>query len=162
MGRNESTHFFMRSMEHSIIDKVKELISNLLREKAIELVEITYRREHGVMVLKLIVDKEGGITLDECACLNEEMGILLDQGNLIGEKYLLEISSPGLDRPLKTRRDFERVMGKKIHVHTYEPIEGKTRDCEGVVNDVDDEKVAVGNMNIRLDKISKAKLKIEI
>ncbi len=158
MGRRMSTHFFMLM---DIIEKVKGLIGNLLKDKAIELVDITYRRESGGMTLRLLVDKEGGITLDECTYLNEEIGKILDGEDIMAEKYVLEVSSPGLDRPLKTRRDFERVMEKKICVHTYEPIEGKRRDCEGVVTSVDDEKVTVGNFVIRLDKIAKAKLKVE-
>jgi ribosome maturation factor RimP len=144
-----------------IVEKVEELVSNLLQEKVIELVDITYKRESGGMVLRLLVDKEGGITLGDCAYLNEEIGNMLEQEDAIPEKYMLEVSSPGLDRPLKTRRDFERAMGKKIHVHTYEPINDK-RDCEGTVKSVDDEKVIIDEVVIPLKKISKAKLKIEI
>lgn len=145
-----------------IVEKIRELTANFLQEKRIELVDIVYRRESGGMVLRLLVDREGGITLGECSYLNEEIDRILDEAGLMTEKYLLEVSSPGLDRPLKTKRDFERVMGKKIRVHTYEPIEGRRRDCEGIVNSVDDEKVTVDNIEIRLDKISKAELKIEI
>ena len=142
-------------------EKIKELVSNLLREKVIELVDITYKRESGGMVLRLLVDKEGGITLGDCAYLNEEIGNMLEQEETIPEKYMLEVSSPGLDRPLKTRRDFEKVMGKRIHVHTYEPINDK-RDCEGTVKSVDDERIIIDEVVIPLKKISKAKLKIEI
>jgi len=146
---------------NQVVEKVKKLIDNLLRDKAIELVDITYKRESGGMVLRLLVDKEGGIMLDECTSLNEEIGDMLDREETIFERYNLEISSPGLDRPLKTRRDFERVMGKEIYVHTYSPINDK-RDYKGVIKFVDDEKVIVGDTEISLDKISKAKLKIEI
>ncbi len=144
-----------------IVEKVKEAVSNLLEENRIEMVDITYRRESGGMVLRLLVDKEGGITIGECAGLNEEISALLDKEDIVAEKYILEVSSPGLDRPLKTRRDFERLIGKKIHVHVYEPIEGKRRDCEGTINSVDDETVTVDNIKIRLDKIAKAKEKLE-
>lgn len=144
-----------------VVDKIKKLIDNSLRDKAIEFVDATYKRESGVMVLRLLVDKVGGITLDECASLNEEIGDMLEREDAVFEKYTLEVSSPGLDRQLKTRRDFERIMGKEIHVHTYSPINDK-RDCEGAVKFVDDQKVIVGDMEIPLDKISKAKLKIEI
>ncbi|NQT07352.1 MAG: ribosome maturation factor RimP [Candidatus Omnitrophica bacterium] len=145
-----------------IVNKIKGLTAKLLQEGAIELIDIIYRRESGGMVLRFLVDKEGGIKLEECARLNEEISALLDQSEIMLDKYTLEVSSPGLDRPLKTRRDFERVMGKSIRVHTYEPIEGKRRDCEGIVKAVDDEKVTIDNNVIRLDKIAKAKLKIEI
>ena len=143
------------------VDRIKDAISNLLSDKAIELIEIKYRRESGGMVLRLLVDKEDGITLDECTSLNNEIGGILDEKNVIEDKYTLEVASPGLDRPLKTRRDFERVMGKRVYLHTYEPVNDK-RDYEGIVISVDDEKVTVDNVDIRLDKISKAKLKIEV
>jgi len=144
-----------------ILDKVKELISNLLQDNGIELVDISYRRGKGTMILKLLVDKEGGITLDDCSRLNEDIGKVLDEANAMPDKYLLEVSSPGLDRHLKTKRDFERVMGKKIYVHTYEPIQEK-RDYVGNVSGVDEETVTVDNVKIPLNKISKARLEIKI
>lgn len=159
MGRITVLPIFL-SMEN-IVEKVTGLIGNLLQDNEIDLVEMTYRREAGHMILRLLVDKAGGITIDDCAYLNEEVGKILDAGDVIPEQYTLEVSSPGLDRPLKTRRDFERVVGKVIQVHTYEPIENK-RDFEGVATSVDDEKVTVGGVEIRLDRISKAKLKVVV
>ena len=144
-----------------IIEKIRELISNLLLENKMELVDILYRREAGNMVLRLLVDKEGGITLDDCAKLNEDVGNILDQENAMPDKYLLEVSSPGLDRHLKTKRDFQRVIGQRINVHTYEPIEDR-RDYNGEVSEVDEENVIVSGVKIPLKKISKAKLEIKI
>lgn len=144
-----------------VVERVKELTQPLFGECDVELVDITYRREQGGMVLRLLVDKEGGITLDECTHFNEKIGEMLDAEDIIADKYILEVNSPGLDRPLKTRRDFERVMGKVVHVHTYEPVNDK-RDHEGSIESVDDEKVIVGGTAILLKKISKAKLKIII
>ena len=125
-----------------------------------ELVDIIYRREQNGMVLRFLADKPEGIALDECACLNSEIDKLLESADIIPDKYILEVSSPGLDRPLKTRRDFERVLGKKIYLHTYEPVNNK-RDYKGEVTSVDDEKVTVNETRIPLDKISKARLQIE-
>lgn len=144
-----------------VVDKVRELTSSLLQEKEIELVDIVYRRESEGMVLRLLIDKEDGVTLDDCLALNELIGNILDEENAIYDKYVLEISSPGLDRPLKTRRDFEKVLGKKICVHTFVPINNK-KDYEGVLSSVDDENITVDDSEIPLDKISKAKLRIEI
>ena len=144
-----------------IIEKVKELISDLLRDAKVELVDIAYRRESGSMVLRLLVDKENGITLEDCSYLNEEIGKVLDREDIMPERYFLEVNSPGLDRPLKAKRDFQRVMGKRINVHTYEPVEDK-RDHNGEVTGVDDENVTVGGVKIPLNKISKAKLEIKL
>jgi len=143
-----------------MVERARELIVNLLEAKKVDLVQLTYRREGGRMVLRLLVDKEGGITLDECSSLNEEIGRILDEENLINERYILEVSSPGLDRPLKTKRDFERVMGQRIRVHTYEPV-GETRDHKGEVDSVDEENVTVSGIKIPLAKISKARLEIK-
>lgn len=144
-----------------MIERVEGLISNLLSDKRIELVDVVYRREGGRMVLRLLCDKEGGITLDDCTNLNEEISKILDNENFMPEKYLLEVNSPGLDRHLKTRRDFQRVMGKRINVHTYEPIDEK-RDFNGEVESVDSDSVTVSGSKISLNKISKAKLEVTI
>ncbi len=149
-------------MNKEVAENVRELIANILQQREIELVDVIYRRESNGMVLRLLVDKENGITLDECAYLNEKIGELLDAEDTIPDKYILEVSSPGLDRPLKTRRDFEKVMGKIIHVHTYEPIEERRKDVEGELKFVDDQKVVVDRWEIQLKKISKAKLKIDV
>jgi ribosome maturation factor RimP len=143
-----------------VVGKVRDIVANLLDDNKIELVDATYRRETGGMTLRLLVDKEGGITLNECAELNGKISELLDGAGVMEDKYLLEVNSPGLDRPLKTRRDFERIMGKVVHVHTYEPVNDK-RDHEGEVKAVDDEKVIIGDTEIGLEKISNAKLKLE-
>jgi len=159
MGRIISTHFFVIMTD--IVEKVRELISNILQEKEIELFDITYKRESGGMMLRLLVDKAGGVTLGECASLNEEIGNLLDRDDVVPDKYVLEVASPGLDRQLKSTRDFQRVLGKKVYVHTYKPVREK-RDHEGIVNVVSAQSVTIDDTEIRLDNITKAKLKIEI
>lgn len=134
-------------------------MAGLLEERQVELVDIMYRRETGGRVLRLVVDKEGGITLDECAYLNKKLGEALDREEVMPERYFLEVSSPGLDRPLRTKRDFEKAVGKTVRIHTYEPIDNK-KDHEGIVESVDEDKVRLGGTEIKLDKISKAKIKI--
>ena len=158
MGRIKASTHFLFTMD--VIERVKGLIKPFLEDKGAELVDITYRRESAGMTLRLLVDKDGGITLDDCTDINGAIGNILEENDVIYEKHTIEVSSPGLDRPLKTRRDFERAIGKKIHVHTYEPVNDK-RDHEGTVSSVDDEKVVLDCAEIELKKISKAKLKLE-
>jgi len=161
MGR--STHFFFSQME--ITDKIKELAHNLCKEKEIELVDISYKKAGPQRILKLIVDKKGGVTADECGWVNENLGTMLDQSDLLVESYTLEVSSPGLDRHLKTKKDFDQVIGELIRVHTYGPIEDK-REHVGKVISCDGESVAIelietsAQRSIPLDKISKARLEI--
>ena len=75
--------------------------------------------------LRLYIDKQGGITLDDCQLVSEALNDLLDEADVIKGKYLFEVSSPGLDRPLKTDRDFERYQGEDVEVHLYAPADGK-------------------------------------
>ena len=114
---------FFRAME--IIEKVKALLEPIASERGYFVVDITYRREGGQFVLRIALDKEGGITMDECARLNNELGELLDKENIVDEGYLLEVSSPGLDRKLKKDSDFVWAGGKRVTVSTYAPMEGR-------------------------------------
>src|SRR3990167_9523060 len=93
----------------TVVAHVRGLTEPLLAEQGVELVELMYRREGRGMVLRFLVHTPGGITLDRCAALNRALSDRLDAGGFLDEPYLLEVASPGLDRPLSTRRDFERV-----------------------------------------------------
>ncbi|MFH1848453.1 MAG: ribosome maturation factor RimP, partial [Candidatus Omnitrophota bacterium] len=138
----------------------------LLNERNLELIELTYKRRGGSWVLCLVVDKEGGVSLDECAWVNRALGEILDKEDIIDESYILEVSSPGLDRALKTEKDFQKMAGKTIKIHTYAPVED-SREHEGIVVSADATAVRIrpsgGNSEISIpfDKIAKAKRKIE-
>lgn len=107
-----------------LVSQLRELVRVPLVLYAAELVEMTYRREGGGMVLRLLVDKRGGITLNECAGLNSEVGRAVEAANLIQEPYTIEVSSPGLDRPLRTLRDFERALGEDVLLRLAAPQGG--------------------------------------
>lgn len=142
MGRGALPAFFM-----DVIDRVKELISGYLEENGIELVDITYRREEGGMVLRLLVDTPEGINIAQCEGLNNYLSGILDSENVIGERYLLEVSSPGLDRPIKTDKDFERVMGREIDVTTYEKIDMR-KAHRGRLIGMDGEKIVIESKGV--------------
>ncbi len=148
-----------------IVERVKEIIADYLNENAIELVDIIYRRESSGMALRLLVDKSEGIRLSECEALNNFLSARLDEDLLLDERYILEISSPGLDRPLKNDRDFGRVLGKEIEMDTYSPIDGK-RHLVGTLLGMDGESVVIGSGDISAvvpkAMIAMARLKIEI
>ncbi len=105
-----------------MIDRLKEIINPILQKESTELVEIIYRREGRRQVLRLLVDKEGGITLSECVKLNEKISNILEEGNVITESYVVEVDSPGMDRPFKTKRDYERSKGRMVRVTLNEAI----------------------------------------
>ncbi len=147
-----------------IIERVSELVAGYLAKNGIELIDVIYRREAGGMVLRLLVDTEEGINLDQCESINRNIGEELDREGIIEGHYVLEVSSPGLDRPLKTDRDFERAKGKDIVVHLYEPVNNK-RTHDGLLLGVSEESIEIessGSVVIlpRL-KIAKAVLKLE-
>ena len=95
-----------------ITDQIEQLIQPILDDLGLELVDLIYQRETRGFVLRFLLDKEGGITLDLCAEASREISALLDVEDIVGTAYTLEVSSPGLDRPLKKEQDFIRFSGK--------------------------------------------------
>lgn len=115
----------MSSRVLSITEQVADLVEPPLEMMGFELVDVEYLSRHGKWVLRLYIDKEGGVTLDDCAAVSREIGDLIDVKDIIVHEYVLEVSSPGLDRPLKKEKDLERAIGKKIKVKTIAPIKGR-------------------------------------
>jgi len=162
VGYGKYPPFFM---EYNNVDKFKEIARPLLEKKGIELVEILYRKEGNQMVLRLLVDRKGGITLDECAALNEELGIALDQDETMDTSYILEVSSPGVDRPLRSKGDFERAIGKRIEVALKEQLSGKLgytgRLAEVKEDSIILKKNEIEAVNIPLSNINNARVEVE-
>ncbi len=143
-----------------IIEQLKSIISEYLDCQDMELVELVYRQEGQGLVLRLLVDYlEGGITIGECAKLNTSIGNMLDEKDIIQQNYILEVSSPGIDRPLKTKNDFLRSLDKDVRFFLSEPVNGKLEWCGKVVG-ADDGKVTVitggTNLIVPFLKINKA------
>lgn len=105
-----------------LVEKIEELVMPLFEEMSLELVDIEYRREPQGWVLRFFLDKEGGITLDDCAAASRQISSLLDVEDIIPTAYHLEVSSPGLDRPLKRRGDFERFTSHLVKIKTIDPL----------------------------------------
>ena len=112
-------------MANPIEEAVEQMARKLLEEQAgVELVDVEYVKEHD-WYLRVFIDKEGGIDIDDCQTLSEKLEQQLDAMSLIADSYILEVSSPGLDRVLRKPRDFVREQGKKVDVTLYAPREGK-------------------------------------
>jgi len=143
------------------VDKIKEIVVPLLENYGIDLVDLHFHRGRKRINLKFLVDKpRGGISLDDCAKLNEDIGDLIEKENIIQESFVLEVSSPGLDRPLLTEKDFIRVKDKEVRVFLREPVEEKLEFVGKVVDVRNNNIVIVINSKeteIPLDKINKAK-----
>ncbi len=104
--------------------KLKDLIEPFLAERQVELVEFSFKRRAGALSLILLVDRPEGITINECTEMNEQLSRLLDKEALIEEYYILEVSSPGLDRHIVSDVDFKRALNKLVRVVTSKPISG--------------------------------------
>jgi len=145
----------------SIIAEFKIFLADFLSRKNLDLIDVIHRYEGRDLFLRILVDKpEGGISLGECALLNRELSDILDERNILEQRYILEVSSPGLDRPLKTEADFIRSLNKKVKCFLSELINGKL-EWDGVIKKAGEGKVFIetgtGMLEIPLAKINKAK-----
>jgi len=133
----------------------------LLTDMGMELVEIQFRREGHGWVLRLFIDKEGGVAIDDCAAVSREIGAYLEVEDLIDHAYHLEISSPGLERPLKKREDFIRFAGRAARIKLREPVAGQ-RVLVGVLRGMEEESVVLAldgeSVRVGMENISKARL----
>ncbi|MBR5998746.1 MAG: ribosome maturation factor RimP [Deltaproteobacteria bacterium] len=108
----------MREQKNKIVEEAARIVAPVLEEQAMELVDVELRTEGRDLVLTIFLDKEGGITLDDCVAVSQEVGTLFDVENLIDRAYRLEVSSPGLERPLKKAKDFDRFAGQPVKIKT--------------------------------------------
>jgi ribosome maturation factor RimP len=122
----------MEPKTQSIVKQVESLVVPILEEMGYELVDVDYVSSYGRWILRLFVDKEGGVTIGDCARISEELGDLIDVKEFIRHEYNLEVSSPGLDRPLRKEKDLSRALGKRIKVRMATPLEGR-RNFTGVL-----------------------------
>ncbi len=153
----------MTSYNDNITDTVSRLAEPVLSEHDLELVEVQFRQEQIGWVLRLIIFKEGGITVGDCTRVSREINHLLDVEDVIEQKYTLEVSSPGLDRPLRSSSDFRRNKGEKVRIDIED--DGGRQRLTGIVEKVDSDVVTMkidgDTRAFPLEKIKKAKLVIE-
>ena len=102
--------------------RTEELITPILDRMNFELVDVEYVKEGGTWYLRAYIDKEGGITVNDCEAVAREMNEILDREDFVEDSYVFEVSSPGLGRPLKKEKDYIRSMGKEVEIRTYRAI----------------------------------------
>ena len=117
-------------MKKNIESTIEALVQPIVDAKNIEIVDIEYVKEAGQFYLRIYLEKEGGITLDDCAEVSRELNPILDEKDPIKDNYFLEVCSPGLDRPLKKDKDFERYKGRDVEIKLYKPMNG-SKQFEG-------------------------------
>ncbi len=145
----------------NLISEFKIFLADFIKTRNLDLIDVIHRYEGRDLFLRILVDRpEGGISLGECAQLNRELGDLLDEKNILEQRYILEVSSPGLDRPLKSEADFIRSLNKKAKFFLNELINGKF-EWDGVIKKAGAGKVFIDTgaeiLEIPLDKINKTK-----
>jgi len=148
-----------------MLEKIKKTIELILQEDGTELVEMIYRKETGRQVLRLLVDRNGGIKLADCARLNQRIGQALDEADIIQESYVIEVDSPGIDRLFKTKRDFERAVGRLVRVTLNERIQDK-KEYIARLEEVSDAGVKIdvkkkGVIEIPFERIIRARGEVE-
>ena len=144
-----------------LLDKIKQAAEPYINNMGYEMVDLSLSKTKNGWILRFLVDKPaGGITIQECAVLNEGLGGFLDKEGILEEGYSLEVSSPGIDRPLVTKKDFLRIYGRWIRVFLNEPIKGKV-EMEGILEAVKGDFLYLMSgkekLEVSLDKVKKAK-----
>lgn len=152
-------------MRDELTGRVETLITPFIEELCAELVELNIKRRGKTVVFNILADKPGGgITIDECTYINKKVAQAIEKRQWFGEDYVVEVFSPGLDRALKTSKDFSRVLGRKVRIHLLEPIEDKVEHL-GEVTEVKENQVLIQKngktITIPLEYITKAVQMIE-
>ena len=122
--------------------KAEAMLAPIVEGQGFELVDVEYVKEAGNWYLRGYIDKPGGITVNDCEAVSRAFSDKLDENDFIEDSYIMEISSPGLDRPLKKEKDFARSMGKLVEIRTYRPIEKQKEFC-GILNAYDESSVTI-------------------
>ncbi len=122
--------------------KTEELLGPVVAEAGFELVDVEYVKEAGTWYLRAYIDKPGGITVDDCEVISRRFSDILDEKDYIEDSYIFEVSSPGLGRPLKKEKDFQRSLGEDVEIRTYCLIDGQ-KEFEGVLKAFDKNTVTI-------------------
>ncbi|WP_135547232.1 ribosome maturation factor RimP [Paenibacillus cymbidii] len=150
-------------MSVKIKSVVEAMVTPFLAEHQFELVDVEYVKEGSNWFLRVYVDKEGGIDIDDCSRISEYLSAKLDENDPVPDAYFLEVSSPGAERPLKKADDFRKAVGKQVLITTYEPI-GGLKEFEGKLVSYDEASlsIAIGKKTHTLptDKVAGARLAI--
>ena len=128
----------MTETVHIYREKIRQLIESVIESETMELVDLECLKMKSRWLVRIYIDKDGGVTIDDCSEISKQIGDILDVHDIPPDPYTLEVSSPGLDRPLTKDRDFIKYRGYKVHIKTGEKLEG-TKNFRGTLIDYCDE-----------------------
>ncbi len=153
--------------KQAVAERVAALTESVYEKHGVELVDVEYVKEGRDWFLRVYIDKEGGVDLDDCQAVSTEISDLLDEhDDLFPHAYYLEVSSPGAERPLKKREDFVRFAGRLVRVKTYTPLNGRKK-FTGVLQSGDEDRGIVliidgDELVIPWSNVARANLSLEI
>lgn len=156
--------FFLKDKE-KILNRIRGIAESVCESEGIELVHLEYQRESGGTMLRLYIDKPGGVTLDNCTGISRQLNDLLDVHADELPPYTLEVSSPGLDRPLVKKEDYVKYSGKSAKIRTKVPLNGQ-KNFSGTIAGVNGENVKLKienkTVSIPIGEIIKGRLAVNI
>lgn len=129
-------------MSKKVTDLTAEIVTPILDELGLELVDVEFKKEGPNWFLRIFIDSDTGVDLDDCSQVSEKVSEKLDALDPIEQPYFLEVSSPGAERPLKKEQDLIKAVGKNVYVSTYEPIDGE-KGFEGLLKSFDGEQLEI-------------------
>lgn len=151
-------------MNETVAERVWQLADPLVTDEGLEIVDVEFHRESRGMVLRLFVDREGGVSLDDLTRVSRQLGDLLDVGSAVPGAYTLEVSSPGINRRLRRPDHFRRYLQKTVRVRTVGPLEGR-RNFVGPLVAVESDGIRLGaddGQFIRFAEIAQANYEPEL
>lgn len=154
-------------MSQNVYDSVEIIVNPILEELSLELVDIEFKKEGKNWFLRVFIDSDSGVDLEDCTKVSERLSEKLDKEDPISQAYYLEVSSPGAERPLKKKQDISKAVGKNVYVTTYAPIEGE-KAFEGKLVSFNEEiltieykiKTRVKTLEIPYSQVAKARLAV--
>jgi len=151
-------------MSKSVSENISRIIEPSIDNMGLELVEVEFKKEQGQWVLRVYIDREGGVRLQDCEQVSREIGPLLDVEDPVTHSFTLEVSSPGLQRPLKRISDFQRFQGRLAKIKLYTPIESEKKFCAHILR-VEGDQIILDRegktLQVPFANIAKANLEIE-
>ena len=144
-----------------ITEKVEALAKPVVEEEGCELWSVEYIREAGTWYLRVLIDKDGGVGIDDCERISRRLDPILDEADPIPDSYVFEVGSAGAERELKRPSDFERYIGSEVEVKLYQPYQGK-KSYVGSLEAYEDGNVTVSSVLLKKEQIAQVKLHVTI
>lgn len=151
-------------MKKNIATEIEQIVLPITQANDLELVDVEYIKEGGEFFLRVYIDKEDGVSLNECELVTRELNPILDEKDPIKDNYYLEVSSPGLDRPLKKDKDFVKYQGRDVEIKLYKPMNG-SKLHEGELAGLTEDKnikVIIDNEEVEFNKNDVALVRLAI